>query len=223
LYSFHKNVLSRSFIGNRFVMRINLVILLSCVCISFNNCRYFSKKTDAIKNDSTIKEIVEVEQERIDTAVAPVSVDSIVDNSTDFTKKLPPDQLLAYAKTLIGTPYKYASVDPAAGLDCSGFITHVFNHFSIQVPRSSIDFTNYGVTINAAEAVPGDLILFTGTDTASEVVGHMGIITEVTNGALKFIHSTSGKAYGVTVTELNDHYKKRFVKVIRIPYATTRL
>jgi hypothetical protein len=32
---------------------------------------------------------------------------------------------------------------------------------------------------------------------------------------LKFIHSTSGRQYGVTITALNDYYKGRFVKVIR--------
>src|SRR5215218_2993379 len=48
-------------------------------------------------------------------------------------------QLLAFAESLIGTPYLYASTDPSKGFDCSGFITYVFNHFDIAVPRSSID------------------------------------------------------------------------------------
>lgn len=148
-----------------------------------------------------------------------------VKSTARFTRNKPdtgfgnfPEQLVAYAKTLTGTAYKYASVNPADGLDCSGFITHVFNHFAIQVPRSSVDFTNYGVTINEADAQPGDLILFTGTDSSSTVVGHMGIITGKTNGEINFIHSTSGKAYGVTSTALNKYYRKRFVKVIRIPF-----
>ncbi|HLO37977.1 MAG TPA: NlpC/P60 family protein, partial [Lacibacter sp.] len=141
-----------------------------------------------------------------------------VPNYADSGKRVSQEQLLAYAKTLIGTPYKYASADPAQGLDCSGFITHVFNHFSINVPRSSIDFTNYGITVDLTDAVTGDLILFTGTDTLSEIVGHMGIVTEVVDGELQFIHSTSGKAYSVTISKLNPHYKKRFVKVIRISY-----
>ena len=202
-------------------MRMNLFILF--ICISVSSCRYFSNRPATSEKDSTAMPASELDEVIKDTIVVAAAVDSIVDKSTDFTKKLSADELLAYAKTLIGTPYKYASVDPAVGLDCSGFITHVFNHFSIQVPRSSIDFTNYGVTINAAEAVPGDLILFTGTDPSLEVVGHMGIITDVADGLIKFIHSTSGKAYGVTISEVSDHYKKRFVKVIRIPYTTTQL
>lgn len=139
----------------------------------------------------------------------------------DTAKLVSRDELIRYARTLLGTPYKYASIDPVEGLDCSGFITHVFNEFSIKVPRSSIDFTDYGDDILPSDAIPGNLILFTGTDSLSEVVGHMGIVTVIVDGVIEFIHSTSGKAYGVTITTLNAHYRKRFVKVIRISYTPT--
>ncbi|HEX8356023.1 MAG TPA: C40 family peptidase, partial [Segetibacter sp.] len=111
-----------------------------------------------------------------------------------------PQQLLAFATSLIGTPYKYGSIDPAAGFDCSGFITYVFNHFNISVPRSSVNFTGVEKEISIAEAKPGDIILFTGTDSAIRIVGHMGIISSVSNNEVQFIHSTSGKANGVTIT-----------------------
>lgn len=124
-------------------------------------------------------------------------------------------ELVNYAKTLTGIPYKYASTDPSKGFDCSGFITYVFNHFNWEVPRSSVDFTNFGKEINPANATEGDLILFTGTNDSIRIVGHMGIVTENAD-TLKFIHSTSGRAYGVTISDLGEHYKKRFVKVIRI-------
>lgn len=126
-----------------------------------------------------------------------------------------PHQLVAFAKTLIGIPYKYASTDPAAGFDCSGLITYVFNHFEITVPRSSVDFTNVGQEINRKNAKEGDLILFTGTVDSIRIVGHMGIVTENTD-TLKFIHATSGRANGVTISTLNGYYEKRFLKVIRI-------
>lgn len=124
-------------------------------------------------------------------------------------------EIVNFAKTLIGIPYKYASTDPNIGFDCSGFITFVFSHFDIQVPRSSVDFTNFGKEINLEDAKEGDLILFTGTVDSIRIVGHMGIVTENTD-TLKFIHSTSGRKYGVTISDFSNHYKKRFVKVISI-------
>jgi cell wall-associated NlpC family hydrolase len=44
------------------------------------------------------------------------------------------------------------------------------------------------------EAKPGDLILFTGTDSTIRIVGHMGIIIYNGKDELLFIHSSSGKA-----------------------------
>ena len=126
------------------------------------------------------------------------------------------DSLINFAKSLLGTPYVYASSDPSVGFDCSGFITYVFNHFNVSVPRSSIDFTDEGITIPLQKSRRGDLILFTGTDSTERFVGHMGIIVENNKDGISFIHSTSGKAHGVTITKLNDYYMGRFVKVVRI-------
>lgn len=132
------------------------------------------------------------------------------------TKLVLPDTVIAFAKTLIGTPYQYGSTDPKVGFDCSGFITYVFNHFGIAVPRSSIEFTEVGQPVSTQEAKPGDLILFTGTDSTERHVGHMGIVVINNNNQLEFIHSTSGKKYGVTITPFNDYYHSRFIKIIRI-------
>lgn len=131
-------------------------------------------------------------------------------------KKLRPDSLIIYAESLIGTPYKYASTDPSVGFDCSGFITHVFNHYNIIVPRSSKDFVNTGTEIPIGNSRTGDLILFTGTDSTERVIGHMGIVVSNDTNGLKFIHSTSGKAYGVVITTFNKYYQGRFVKTIRV-------
>jgi cell wall-associated NlpC family hydrolase len=132
------------------------------------------------------------------------------------TKRTKADELVDFAETLEGIPYKYGSTNPKTGFDCSGFISYVFNHFGISVPRSSIGFTNIEKEIKLKEAKRGDIILFTGTDSTMRVVGHMGIISSDEGQKHEFIHSTSGKAYSVTKTPLNRYYQGRFVKVIRI-------
>ena len=146
------------------------------------------------------------------------TVDSYAGHSygTIQTKNTNPTELVNFSISLLGTPYVYACSDPEKGFDCSGFIYYVFNHFGIEVPRSSVDFTNEGKEVPVGQSKPGDLILFTGTDSTDRTVGHMGIVTYNDVDSLAFIHSTSGKAYGVTITTLNDYYKGRFVKVIRV-------
>lgn len=140
----------------------------------------------------------------------------LVPASRIHTKNVHPQQVVDFAKTLIGTPYHYASTDPKIGFDCSGFITYVFSHFNIIVPRSSIDFTNVGRSVPPDSAKAGDLILFTGTDSTEKFVGHMGLVVANENRQLQFIHSTSGKKYGVTITPFNDYYHSRYMKTIRV-------
>ena len=133
------------------------------------------------------------------------------------TGKTTPQEIVAFANSLMGTPYRYGSIDPLVGFDCSGFITFVFSHYNIKVPRSSVDFTDVGKEIDVARAKPGDIILFTGTNPSERTVGHMGIINRlISDEDVEFIHSSSGKAYGVTLSSLTPNYKLRFVKVIRI-------
>jgi cell wall-associated NlpC family hydrolase len=161
---------------------------------------YDSAKAVDLKEDNTI-----------------VAADTVLPaTNTIRTGNLQRDSLVAFARTLLGVPYKYASTDPTQGFDCSGFITYVFNHFGISVPRSSIDFTNQGREVAVADARPGDLILFTGTDSTDRRVGHMGIIVSNADGKTEFIHSTSGKAYSVVITPFERYYRSRFVKVIRV-------
>jgi len=146
----------------------------------------------------------------------PSSIDTVpAPREQVLTGDVLPDSIVNFAETLKGVQYKYASSDPREGFDCSGFISYVFNRFNIKVPRSSVEFTNLGQEIALPLAKRGDLILFTGTDSTIRIVGHMGIVTN-NSDTLRFIHSTSGRQYGVTETALNNYYKGRFVKVIRI-------
>lgn len=147
---------------------------------------------------------------RIDTS------DMVVNKMQIRTGNIQPQQIVDFAKTLIGTKYKYGSINPAEGFDCSGFITYVFNHFNIKVPRSSIDFTEVGRTVSIDSAKPGDLILFTGTDSTERHIGHMGIIVANKKPEVEFIHSTSGKQFGVTITPLNKYYLGRFMRIARV-------
>ena len=144
-----------------------------------------------------------------DTVMIPPSM-------TINTGNVQPESVMQFAESLIGVRYVYGSTNPKVGFDCSGFITYVFNHFQISVPRSSVDFTTVGKTVPLEQAKRGDIILFTGTNPAERHVGHMGLVTSHQGDSLSFIHSTSGKAMGVTITPLSKYYKSRFVRVTRI-------
>jgi cell wall-associated NlpC family hydrolase len=189
--------------GMRLCAIVTICILI-LACGSPDKPDYVAKPKDTVSDAAGRRTII----------LAPTDGTDSMNNIN--TGKTTPQELIGFALTAIGTPYKYASTDPAQGLDCSGFITYVFNHFNIAVPRTSADFTGVRHEVTLQDARPGDLILFTGTDKTIRTVGHMGIITTAYADSLQFIHSTSGRAMGVTISPLNAGYSERFVKVIRI-------
>lgn len=146
---------------------------------------------------------------------SPVHLKGNVKSVKIDTRSVDPDELVTYAEGLVGVPYKYGGMS-IKGMDCSGFIGYVFNKYNIKVPRISKDFTNAGKPVSSLESKRGDLILFTGSNANSGVVGHMGIITENKRGVIKFIHSASGGNKGVSISGMNRYFLERFVKIIRI-------
>jgi lipoprotein Spr len=150
-----------------------------------------------------------------DTSLPPITPQGS-EPVTISTGNTTPAEIVSFAASLTGIPYKYGSIDPRQGFDCSGFITYVFNHFNIAVPRRSIDFTFVNYEIDLSQAKAGDLVLFTGTDSTLREVGHMGIVVSPAGEDVRFIHSTSGKDNGVTEASIKPYYIGRYMKTIRI-------
>jgi len=79
-------------------------------------------------------------------------------------KKINPlKNILKLAKSLIGKPYKYgASVtfDAPNYFDCSSFVSYVFAHSGVQIPRMTIDQYFFGKPVEMKDIKPGDVIFF---------------------------------------------------------------
>lgn len=164
----------------------------------------------------TARKTTSAEKVNIGEIKSTVVIKKKVAPRTIAVKNVKAPDVVAFALTLLGTPYKYGSVQKENGFDCSGFVNYVFNNFNIKVPRSTVDFTNAGKEVSIKESRAGDLILFTGSDANSGIVGHMGIITKNVKNEFLFIHAASGKNAGVILSTLNTYFIPRFVKVIRI-------
>jgi len=189
---------------------MRLIGLILSTCYFLLSCSVPGKPDYTAKAVDTVTDT----DGRATVIITPTDGTSQMNNIN--TGNITPQQVTGFAQTAIGIPYKYASTDPKVGFDCSGFITYVFNHFGIAVPRTSVDFTHVKHDVPLQDSRPGDLILFTGTDSHIRTVGHMGIVLSNPGDTVKFIHATSGRKYGVTISPLTAGYTKRFVKVIRI-------
>ena len=106
----------------------------------------------------------------------------------------------------IGTPHASKS---ANGLDCSALVQKCYGALNIHLPRDSRSQFKIGQKVTLENSAAGDLIFFLGSDLNSKKVGHSGIITNVTDNEILFIHSTLSK--GVIESKLSEtYYKKRF-------------
>ena len=111
------------------------------------------------------------------------------------------EDIVVYAKQFQGVPYKWGGTSPS-GFDCSGFLTYVFKHFGIQLPRTAADQFAQGEKVSSNELVPGDNVYFT---TYKPGASHAGIYV----GDRKFIHAGSN---GVTISSLDQsYYKQRYL------------
>ena len=126
----------------------------------------------------------------------------------------PVTNLVDYAMTLMGTPYVWAGETPE-GFDCSGFITHVYDKFDVQLPHSSRMQAEEGTQVARSEAQPGDLVIFTGTNPQVREPGHVGIVISQPGDTIEFVHSSSNGGVKISQVE-GSGYEGRFLQVRRV-------
>lgn len=160
--------------------------------------KIYGLKVDGIAGDETIDAINEALKGNKRRVTIGSSRGSSRSNSLG-------ERIVATAMQYLGCPYVYKGSSPK-GFDCSGFTQYVYKQFGINISRSSSTQANDGVRVDREDLQIGDLLIFTGT--RSSTPGHTGIY--IGNG--KFIHSSSGKARGVTISDLDsEYYNKRFL------------
>lgn len=70
--------------------------------------------------------------------------------------------IVDFACQFIGNPYVWGGTSLTNGADCSGFVQSVFAHFGVSLPRTTRDLVNAGTPVSYDQAIPGDLILYSG-------------------------------------------------------------
>lgn len=127
------------------------------------------------------------------------------------------DEMISFAKTFLGTPYRYAGSAPS-GFDCSGFISYVMGSFGLSIPRSSYGIAEIGKTIKLADVQPGDLLFFKGRNINSTTVGHVAMVVEANENEIKMIHASTTRGVVIDNFKASKYYIPRFIKAKRMEY-----
>ncbi|WP_096225854.1 C40 family peptidase [Geobacillus sp. FJAT-46040] len=108
-------------------------------------------------------------------------------------------RLIAEAKKLVGTPYRYGGTTPK-GFDCSGFVYYTYKKVGVTLPRTSREMYKKGTYVNKSQLQPGDLVFF---DTSKQTKGVSHVAIYIGNNQV--IHAVSR---GVKIDSLNSSYWK---------------
>ena len=130
------------------------------------------------------------------------------DEDTSYLVK----QLINTASDNLGANYRAGGTTPD-GFDCSGLMYATFKKFDIILPRSSVDMAKIGRVLSTNEIQKGDLIFF--KTNGRKVINHVGMVIEVTEDEIKFIHSSTQKGVIVSSTK-EPYYEKSFTQANRI-------
>jgi cell wall-associated NlpC family hydrolase len=120
--------------------------------------------------------------------------------------------LIQSASDKIGTRYRSGGTT-AEGFDCSGLMCSTYGAFDIKLPRTSIEQSSFGEKIDDGNAQKGDLIFFK-TNGRSRI-NHVGMVVEVLNDEIKFIHSSTHSGVIISSTK-EPYYQRNFAQVNRV-------
>ncbi len=122
------------------------------------------------------------------------------------------DFLISKASENLGVHYRSGGTT-SAGFDCSGLMYSTFKNIDLTLPRSSHEMSNFGIRIAKSQVQKGDLIFFATHGRGH--VNHVGMVTEVLDDEIKFIHSSIQA--GVIISSTKDsYYASRFIQINRI-------
>jgi lipoprotein Spr len=121
-------------------------------------------------------------------------------------------QLIHVASDNLGVIYR-AGGTSKNGFDCSGLVYATFIKFDLILPRSSYEMAEVGTKIDPQSAKKGDLIFF--INRGQKRINHVGIVVEVIEDEIKFIHSSTQS--GVVISSIKEpYYQRTFVQINRV-------
>ncbi|MCH1984315.1 NlpC/P60 family protein [Ruminococcus sp. OA3] len=90
------------------------------------------------------------------------SYDDDSDSSGDVSYSGTGQSVVNYATQFVGNPYVWGGESLTNGADCSGFIMKVYEKFGVSLPHSSSAMRSCGTGVSYSQAMPGDIICYSG-------------------------------------------------------------
>ena len=145
---------------------------------------------------------IEIETKEIETISTSENIEKIVEEPSII------QFLIETVSKNLGARYSRGGTS-INGFDCSGLIFNAFKEINITLPRSSHQQSKMGTKKDKSQAQKGDLIFF--ATRAKGIINHVGMVTEVIEDEIIFIHSSTR---GVIISSMKEpYYSKRYIQI----------
>jgi cell wall-associated NlpC family hydrolase len=134
--------------------------------------------------NSELAEVEDGGQTSAPDSTSGASTDSLLGAGSDDEVEQPEAQqyeptgsdVVSDAEKYLGVPYVWGGTSPTTGFDCSGLVQHVYGDLGVDLPRTSEEQAEAGTPVaSLADAQPGDLVFFAGSDGTATSPGHVGV------------------------------------------------
>jgi cell wall-associated NlpC family hydrolase len=206
------------------------ILFLLFIILFFSACRSASpiittksevenpkKATVSVSNPAPIQKKVRKEEAVLEQKT--IANDKLPDIPLDDEFAIKPqynsnlsDKIVETTLENIGSRYKTGGTTKS-GFDCSGLMYASFGKFDVKLPRTSNEMSRFGIKINPKEARKGDLIFF--RTLGNKQINHVGLVVEVNDEEIKFVHSSIKRGVIVSTTK-EGYYKDTFAQVNRV-------
>lgn len=106
--------------------------------------------------------------------------------------------IVQFAVQYVGNKYVWGGEDLDNGIDCSGFVMKVYEHFGYSLNRVAEDQANNGFRISPYNVQPGDLIFFAYED---GYIHHVGMYI----GGNQYVHSSNSADYPAGGVKISNY------------------
>lgn len=114
--------------------------------------------------DSTSGTSTDSNTSKADTSSSSNSSTGLTDTGLNpsYSTGVSGSSVVSYATNFVGNPYVFGGNSLTDGTDCSGFVSLVYSHFGVSLPRSSYALQSSGQAVSYENAQPGDIICYPG-------------------------------------------------------------
>lgn len=140
-------------------------------------------------------------------------------------------EIVAEARTWLGTRYQHQARLKGVGVDCDGLIIGVARELGIVTPDFDVQgyarqpdgqtllayCRQFMTEIPVSDLQPGDVPVLCHPRSRGRTAGHMGIAGDYLHGGLSLIHSSGHGNQGVVEHRLDEGTRARIVAAFRMP------